>query len=192
MNEIIELGTIQKLSKSLMISNQAIQSSNEILKTLCLSIQQLMENETKQNIMIEKIENKINDIYDDYQTVVENIFTWDAQKGVNKIVRTIAHVAFKGKYYKAWDKIYGEMLYKYGIGIKQRISLYKPKNKSERVTIFTVIDDNEMKLLVKTCLSLCKMYEIDIKELMAGNKKEDQDNVASDIVTNGFIKYVRN
>jgi fructosamine-3-kinase len=78
------------------------------------------------------------------------------------MVRKIAARVFDNNYSKAWDKIYAEMLYKYNIGVTQR----KNQSKLSKPTIFDVLDEEETKSLVKSCLSLCEMYRVDINDLM--------------------------
>lgn len=168
MNEIIELNTIKKLSESLMINNQALENSNKVLQTICLSIQQLMENNERQDAKIETLNNKINEITDKYESLVEGILTWDVREAINRMVRKIATKIFNNKFHKAWEKIYAEMLYKYNINV----TLRKKRSNLTNPTIFDVLDRDETRLLVKSCLALCEMYRINIDDL----KIEEQEN----------------
>ena len=107
------------------------------------------------NKHINLLENKI-------ELLVEGILTWNTREAINRMVRKIAARIFDNNYSKAWDKIYAEMLYKYNIGVTQR----KNQSKLNKPTIFDVLDEEEIKSLVKSCLSLCEMYKIDITDLM--------------------------
>jgi hypothetical protein len=93
--------------------------------------------------------------------LVDGILTWDAREGINRMVRKIASKIFNNNFVKAWDKIYAEMLYKHNIQITTRKKNHGGKN----VTIFDVLDGSEIKLLVKSCLSLCEMYKINVDDL---------------------------
>ncbi len=55
------------------------------------------------------------------------------------------------------------MLYKHNIGITARKTNCKIMKKP---TIFDVLDNEEQRLLVKSCLSLCEMYGVDIDDLL--------------------------
>jgi hypothetical protein len=83
------------------------------------------------------------------------------------MVRQIAGKVFDSKYGKAWNKVYAEMLYKHNIGVARRIKESKIKN----ATIFDVLNDSEMSLLVKSCISLCEMYNINIDNLFIDLKE---------------------
>ena len=77
------------------------------------------------------------------------------------MVRKIAFKAFNNNFAKAWDKVSAEMLYKHNIGVTARKNNCAKKN----ATIFDVLDSGEIKLLVKSYLSLCEMYKIDVDDL---------------------------
>lgn len=112
------------------------------------------------NRYINTLENKI-------EALTDGILRWNSREGVNRMVRQIAGKTFNGKYNKAWDKVYAEMLYKHNIGINVR----KKKSELKKPTIFDVLNENETRLLVKSCLSLCDMYEIDTEELLMDIKQ---------------------
>jgi hypothetical protein len=103
----------------------------------------------------------INILEDKNKALVEGILTWNAREAINRMVRIIAAKTFSNKFGKAWNKIYAEMLYKHNINVVSRIRYSKVK----RATIFDVLDDEEIKLLVKSCLSLCEMYKINVDDL---------------------------
>lgn len=104
---------------------------------------------------IKKLEDKID-------TLVEGVLTWDARAGINRMMRKIAGKVFKGSFNGAFDKLYAELLYKHKIGIRHR----KKRSNINNPTMFDVLEDGEMKLVVKSCVSLCEMYNINIDDLM--------------------------
>lgn len=98
------------------------------------------------------------------QALAEGIVRWGRREAVNSMARKIAMHVFKdhGKYayVKAWEKIRAEMLYKHNIHITKRI-----QNKGGNATIFDVLNDDELNLLVQSCVALCEMYKINIDNL---------------------------
>lgn len=103
--------------------------------------------------------NKLNSKID---VLVDGILRWDARDGINRMMRKIAYQVFKGRFGSAYDKLYGELLYKHKIGIRHR----KERHSKRRPTMFDVLKEEELPLVVKTCVSLCEMYNIDIDDLM--------------------------
>jgi hypothetical protein len=130
------------------------------------------KNDIDQMVAISKLNNfknkQINVLEDKVEMLVNGILTWDTREAINRMVRKIAYWVFDNKHIKAWDKIYAEMLYKHNININSRKTYSVIKNP----TIFDVLNDDEIKLLVKTCLSLCELYKIDISDLMMENQLE--------------------
>ena len=106
------------------------------------------------NRYIDSLENKV-------EALTEGNLTWEPREAVNRMVRLIGYNVFRNNFTKAWGKVYSEMLYKHNIGVTSR----KKNSGLKKVTIFDVLDDSEMKLLVKSCLSLCEMYKIDVNDL---------------------------
>lgn len=109
----------------------------------------------------------INILEDKIDILVNGILTWNPREGCNRMVRQIAGKVFDSKFGKAWSKVYAEMLYKHNIGIARRIKESRVKD----ATIFDVLDDGEMTLLVKSCISLCEMYNINIDDLFIDLKE---------------------
>lgn len=98
------------------------------------------------------------------QALAEGIVRWGRREAVNSMARKIAMHVFKDHgryaYVKAWEKIRAEMLYKHNIHITKRI-----QNKGGNATIFDVLNDDELSLLVQSCVALCEMYKINIDNL---------------------------
>lgn len=107
------------------------------------------------NRYINTLENKV-------ESLVEGILTWDVREGINRMVRKIATKTFNNNFTSAWDKVYAEMLYKHNIGINAR----KKNCNKKKPTVFDVLDESEIRLLVKSCSSLCEMYKINIDDLI--------------------------
>ena len=107
----------------------------------------------------------INSLEDKVVALVEGNLTWQPRDAINRMARLIACQTFHNNFTKAWQKIYAEMLYKHNISIKLRKSNSDLKNP----TIFDVLNDGEVELLVKSCLSLCEMYRINTNDLMIEN-----------------------
>jgi hypothetical protein len=146
---------IKSITEEQLLMIDIMSAPNEVNRMIAVS----KYNEFK-NRYINSLENEID-------MLVTGILTWDTREAVNRMARKIAVRVFNSYYGKAWDKIYAEMLYKHNIGIVQR----KNFSKLKRSTIFDVLNEEETKLLVKTCLSLCELYKIDISDLMMENKE---------------------
>lgn len=104
----------------------------------------------------------INNLESKVDALTNGNLTWEPREAVNRMARLIAHNVFMGQFHKAWDKINSEMLYKHNISISMR----KRKSSLASPTIFDVIADSEIKLLIQSCVSLCEMYKINIDELL--------------------------
>lgn len=87
----------------------------------------------------------------------------DKRELINKMTRKIAYKVFYNqgdyKFTKAYDKLKAKMMIDYDIHITKRM---KEGNKTN---IFDVIDDEELDLMLKSCKSLCDMYDIGSEEL---------------------------
>lgn len=146
---------------------QAINKEQELVLKIVYSKDQIeIANATRElldykNRHIQKLETEID-------LLATGNLTWNTRESVNRMARKIACRIFGNKHAKSWDKIYAEMLYKHNINVTSRINNYKEKYKT-KATIFEVLDNNELKLLVKSCLSLCEMYKIKTDDLLIKN-----------------------
>lgn len=104
----------------------------------------------------------INSLEQKVEALADGILRWNAREGVNRMARLIASKKYDGKFYKAYERIGDQMLYKYNISINGR----KAKSKLNKPTLFDVIQPEEMPMLVQACLALCQMYKINTDELL--------------------------
>lgn len=104
---------------------------------------------------------RINVLQDKVIALADGILKWDARSAVNKIVRRIALKLFGADFGLAWKAIYIEMLYKHHINVNARI-----KFKEKHSTIFDVLNEDELKLLIKSCVAICEENEIDITDII--------------------------
>lgn len=97
--------------------------------------------------------------------LVEGILTWDSRKAINKMIRIIATKVYsssgKFTFAKAWGELKEEMLYKHSINITARIE----RSNKKKATLFDVLNADELKLAVKSCIALCEDNDIDISDL---------------------------
>ncbi|MDD4624710.1 MAG: hypothetical protein PHX40_05015 [Bacilli bacterium] len=107
------------------------------------------------NKQIDSLENKV-------EALVEGNLTWEPREGINRMVRLIGYNVFRNNFTRAWEKVYAEMLYKHNISISHR----KLNSKLKKPTAFDVLNEEEIRLLVQSCLSLCEMYNINTNDLM--------------------------
>lgn len=117
------------------------------------------------NKYIVEMEQQLNITENKNQALVDGILKWGRREAVNRMVRKIAYKVFKSKgrfaFPTAWEKVWAHLLYKYNISIKIRLS-----GKPKETTTFDVLNEEELGLLVKTCVSLCEMYNINIDDVM--------------------------
>lgn len=104
---------------------------------------------------------RISVLQDKVTALADGILKWDARSAVNKIVRRIALKLFGADFGLAWKAIYTEMLYKHHINVNARI-----KFKEKHCTIFDVLNEDELKLLIKSCVAICEENEIDITDII--------------------------
>lgn len=117
------------------------------------------------NRYINKLEEKVD-------VLATGNLTWNQRESVNRMVRKIAAKKFKNSFVKAWDKIYAEMLYKHNINISTRIINKQNNLKTKsKLTIFDVVNKEEMNDLVKSCFSLCETYNVKTDDLMVSGIK---------------------
>lgn len=107
------------------------------------------------NRYINSLENKV-------EVLADGNLTWEPREGINRMVRLIGYNVFRNNFTKAWEKVYSEMLYKHNISISHR----KLNSSLKKPTAFDVLNEDEVRLLVRSCLSLCEMYNINTDDLM--------------------------
>lgn len=93
--------------------------------------------------------------------LAKGILTWDARQAINKMMRRFAIQVCYGNFGMAWGKLYDEMLYKHHICVRSRLN-----NAHERATIFDVLNEDELRLAVKSVVALCKQNNVDISDIL--------------------------
>lgn len=83
----------------------------------------------------------------------------EKQNKINSIVRGIAYKVFpaKGsyKFVSAFDKLYAKVYLDHNIHINNRIK----DSGSDDTTMFDVLTEDELKMVLRSCESLQKMYQ---------------------------------
>lgn len=152
--KVQDINQEQQLVLNIVYSDELIERSVAVSELLKYKNRHIEEINTK----LEVSENK-------NQALAKGILKWDAREAINSMARKIAANVFEshGKYAfaKAWEKIRAHMLYKHSIGVTMRLN-----NQPKGATIFDVLDNNELQLLVQSCVALCEQYKIDIHDLM--------------------------
>lgn len=94
---------------------------------------------------------------------LHNIDSKTKRELINKATRRIAYKIYANqgdhKFIHAYGKLKAKMMIDHDICITDRM---KQKNK---VNMFDVLDDEELDLVIKSCRSLCNMYDIGSEEL---------------------------
>lgn len=93
--------------------------------------------------------------------LAKGILTWDARQAINKMMRRFAIQVCYGNFGMAWGKLYDEMLYKHHICVRSRLN-----NAHGRATIFDVLNEDELRLAVKSVVALCKQNNVDISDIL--------------------------
>ena len=88
------------------------------------------------------------------------ILNWTDRASANRITRVLAALCFKGDFKLAYNIIYKQMLYKYGISVNKRCM--EDGKKHPRISY---IKDNEWIYFYKTVFALCEEKKIDSKKL---------------------------
>lgn len=122
------------------------------------------------NKRIKELENENSNLADKASVLARGNITWSKRKAINYMVRKIGGKVYKGVTGHAWNKIFQEMLYKHSIGIKSR-KTKKESREGGKATVFDVLTNSEMELLLKTCLSVCEEKGIDTDDIFYENEE---------------------
>jgi hypothetical protein len=116
---------------------------------------------------VEEYKQKADNLEIENKVLIDKIIGWDTRPIINKLIRRLAQQGLNHDYRLAWSKLYEELLYKYGIGVSQRL-----KNKSTNATIFDVLEQEELDLALKSAVALCEKNHIDISDILQLHFKE--------------------
>lgn len=100
-----------------------------------------------------------NDIY------AKDVLQWTDRASANRAVRVLATMCFRGSFDYAWNTIYKELAYKYGITVKTRAALDKKKK-----ALLSYIKDNEWIYLFREIAALCNQNKGNVEKLFADAK----------------------
>lgn len=95
----------------------------------------------------------------------KDVLKWADRASANRAVRVLANMFFCGRFEYAWNTIYKELAYKYGIAVKARSALDKRKR-----SLLSYIKDNEWIYVFREIAALCNQNKGDIKKLFADAK----------------------
>lgn len=108
---------------------------------------------------------KENEIY------AKDVLKWTDRASANRAVRVLAAMCFKNDFAKAWNTVYKELYYKYGILVKARQAADANSKKSR----LAYIEDNEWIYLFRTIAAICNQSSMSVKKLFEDAKIDISD-----------------
>lgn len=148
----------------------AANKQDEMNKRYINSLRQENTNLEKENEKVTSDNNALtaaNDIY------AKDVLKWADRASANRAVRVMANMFFGGRFEYAWNTIYKELAYKYGIVVKARAALDTRKR-----SLLSYIKDNEWVYVFREIAALCNQNKGNIKKLFA-DAKIDISNIDS-------------
>lgn len=148
----------------------AANKQDEMNKRYINSLRQENTNLEKENEKVtsdNKALTAANDIY------AKDVLKWADRASANRAVRVMANMFFGGRFEYAWNTIYKELAYKYGIVVKARAALDTRKR-----SLLSYIKDNEWVYVFREIAALCNQNKGNIKKLFA-DAKIDISNIDS-------------
>lgn len=140
----------------------AANKQDEMNKRYINSLKQENTNLEKENEKVtsdNKALTAANDIY------AKNVLKWADRASANRAVRVMANMFFGGKFEYAWNTIYKELAYKYGIVVRTRAALDTRKR-----SLLSYIKDNEWIYVFREIAALCNQNNGNIKKLFSDAK----------------------
>lgn len=113
----------------------------------------------------EEIENTNKALAAENHILATNILKWTDRASANRIVRVLASKAFHGDFKMAYNIIYKELLYKFGINTNKR-STYDNRKKPK----ISYIQENEWICFYKVIIALCEQNNINAQRLFKDAK----------------------
>ncbi len=151
----------------------AANKQDEMNKRYINSLKQENTNLEKENEKVTS-DNKAltvaNDIY------AKDVLKWADRASANRAVRVMANMFFGGKFEYAWNTIYKEMAYKYGIVVRTRAALDTRKR-----SLLSYIKDNEWIYVFREIAALCNQNNGNIKKLFSDAKIDISNLDSSDM-----------
>ncbi len=99
-----------------------------------------------------------------------DILKWTDRASANRLVKALAGMCFQGNFKYAFNTIYKELMYKYGISVSSRQK--RDNNKKPKIAY---IKDNEWKFLFKSAAAICNQNHISVKKLFDDAKIDISD-----------------
>lgn len=95
----------------------------------------------------------------------KDVLKWTDRASANRAVKVLASMCFKGEWNVAWNTVYKELRYKYGIEPKIRAA-----GKSRKRSLLSYIRDDEWVYLFRVIAALCNQNNVSVKRLFEDAK----------------------
>lgn len=106
-----------------------------------------------------------NDIY------TNDTLKWADRSLINSLVRKYSACACNGDSSIGWREFKKELLYKYGINLKSRVTSYLNKTrKKTKPRTLDMLEDSETVEALKTIASMCRNSNVDISDILQAHK----------------------
>lgn len=131
--------------------------------------------QTKLNMVLDlqksnqEMQNKINHLQNENFLLAEKQIKWADRNLISALVRKYAYEMYGEKsFYKGWNDLKHEILYKHSIALNQRISLYR-KNTGKNPVVLELLTDKEVPKVISTLVAMCKVNNIKIQHIISGH-----------------------
>lgn len=119
----------------------------------------------------EKVEQANKDLVVENDFLAKDILKWTDRSSANRLVRVIAGKCFKGNFKYAFNTIYKDLAYKYGVSVSVR-----KKRDNNRKPKIAYIKDNEWVYLYKVAVAICNQNHLNVKSVFK-DAKIDSDGL---------------
>lgn len=113
----------------------------------------------------EKVEQANKDLVVENDFLAKDILKWTDRSSANRLVRVIAGKCFKSNFEYAFNTIYKDLAYKYGISVSVR-----KKRDNNRKPKIAYIKDNEWIYLYKVAVAICNQNHLNVKSVFEDAK----------------------
>lgn len=111
-------------------------------------------------------EKKIVSLNSENDLLSQKVLEWADRPLINALVRAYAH-SIGDNFKEAWTDFKKELLYRYSINLKARITAYlNQTGKRTKPRTLDMLDDSELPQAVSTAVALCRENDVDISDIV--------------------------
>lgn len=112
-----------------------------------------------------QIEDKNKALAAENHILAADVLKWTDRASANRLIRVLSSLCFKGDFRYAFNTIYKEMLYRFGVNVNARC-----ENDNRKHPRIAYIKDNEWIYLYKTVVAICEKGNVDVQKLFTDAK----------------------